>query len=274
MDMVCFFQVGTFYEVYEDDASIVEQAFGIRITYTGVGKCRQVGVPTQRLESFCTRLVALGHRVGVIEEVKNESSTKLKKGRILREVLTPGNHVPSGSTGARCVLAVTEQDGRIGACAVDATSAEFTFSEFQDDATASQLCTLLAKLAPVEVLTMSSELSSAARSAVKVAMADDAVHQLPSVPSPDAAKQMLPQHLDQDASDAVEAIGGMPVALSCFGACVEHLERLLIADEVCSTAFFFNPHRHMLDAGAASVQDLFVRHGPPAGLRAEGAHCS
>ena len=35
MDILCFFQVGTFYELYEDDASVVHSAFGLNITYTG-----------------------------------------------------------------------------------------------------------------------------------------------------------------------------------------------------------------------------------------------
>lgn len=42
MDIVLFFKVGSFYELYELDAEIGIKEFGWKLTLSGVGKCRQV----------------------------------------------------------------------------------------------------------------------------------------------------------------------------------------------------------------------------------------
>jgi hypothetical protein len=44
MDIVLFFKVGSFYELYELDAEIGIKEFGWKLTLSGVGKCRQVSI--------------------------------------------------------------------------------------------------------------------------------------------------------------------------------------------------------------------------------------
>ena len=46
-DVILFFKVGTFYELYEDDAQVGHDVLGWKMTITGVGHCRQV--PSSRL---------------------------------------------------------------------------------------------------------------------------------------------------------------------------------------------------------------------------------
>jgi len=41
-DVILFFKIGTFYELYEDDAQIGHDVLGWKMTITGVGHCRQV----------------------------------------------------------------------------------------------------------------------------------------------------------------------------------------------------------------------------------------
>jgi DNA mismatch repair ATPase MutS len=35
-----FFKVGTFYELYEEDAAIAYEVLGYKVTVAGVGRCR------------------------------------------------------------------------------------------------------------------------------------------------------------------------------------------------------------------------------------------
>ena len=44
-DVMLFFKVGKFYELYEDDAQIGHDVLHWRMTITGVGHCRQVQSP-------------------------------------------------------------------------------------------------------------------------------------------------------------------------------------------------------------------------------------
>ena len=51
-DVILFFKIGTFYELYEDDAQIGHDTLGWKMTITGVGHCRQVPTNSTHLCLF------------------------------------------------------------------------------------------------------------------------------------------------------------------------------------------------------------------------------
>ena len=53
-DVILFFKIGTFYELYEDDAQIGHDILGWKMTITGVGHCRQVMLALNDMLSFGT----------------------------------------------------------------------------------------------------------------------------------------------------------------------------------------------------------------------------
>jgi hypothetical protein len=60
MDVLLFFKVGTFYELYENDAQAAHDVLDWKMTITGVGHCRQVGCPEKGLPDAEAALVAAG----------------------------------------------------------------------------------------------------------------------------------------------------------------------------------------------------------------------
>lgn len=60
MDVLLFFKVGTFYELYEDDAQVVHDVLDWKLTVTGVGHCRQVGCPERGLKDAIAALTNAG----------------------------------------------------------------------------------------------------------------------------------------------------------------------------------------------------------------------
>ena len=62
--MEIYLQVGKFYELYEDDAIIGEKELGWRVTFNGVGRCRQVGCPESGIEEAIKTLTSRGYKVG------------------------------------------------------------------------------------------------------------------------------------------------------------------------------------------------------------------
>ncbi|OMO58071.1 hypothetical protein COLO4_34897 [Corchorus olitorius] len=62
MDVVLFFKVGKFYELYEIDAEIGHKELDWKITISGVGKCRQVGISESGIDDAVQKLVARGER--------------------------------------------------------------------------------------------------------------------------------------------------------------------------------------------------------------------
>jgi hypothetical protein len=60
MDVLLFFKVGKFYELYEDDAQAAHDVLDWKLTVTGVGQCRQVGCPESGLQEAVKNLVNAG----------------------------------------------------------------------------------------------------------------------------------------------------------------------------------------------------------------------
>ncbi|KAL6984821.1 DNA mismatch repair protein msh7 [Sarracenia purpurea var. burkii] len=60
MDLVLFFKVGKFYELYELDAEIGHVELDWKMTFSGVGKCRQVGISESGIDDAVQKLIARG----------------------------------------------------------------------------------------------------------------------------------------------------------------------------------------------------------------------
>ncbi|KAH9604842.1 hypothetical protein KSS87_008846 [Heliosperma pusillum] len=60
MDVLLFFKVGKFYELYELDAEIGHKELDWKMTMSGVGKCRQVGISESGIDDAVQKLVARG----------------------------------------------------------------------------------------------------------------------------------------------------------------------------------------------------------------------
>jgi DNA mismatch repair protein MSH6 len=60
MDVLLFFKVGTFYELYEEDAEVVHDVLDWKLTVTGVGHCRQAGCPEKGLPDAIAALTNAG----------------------------------------------------------------------------------------------------------------------------------------------------------------------------------------------------------------------
>src|ERR1700729_2920196 len=93
-----FYRMGDFYELFFDDAEIASRALGIVLTKRGKHKgedIRMCGVPIERADDYLNRLIALGHRVAVCEQMEDPAAAKKRgpKSVVKRDVVrlvTPG----------------------------------------------------------------------------------------------------------------------------------------------------------------------------------------
>ncbi|ERN05719.1 hypothetical protein AMTR_s00006p00242090 [Amborella trichopoda] len=60
MNVVLFFKVAKFYELYELDVEIGHKELNWNMTFTGVGKCRQVGISESGIDDAVQKLIARG----------------------------------------------------------------------------------------------------------------------------------------------------------------------------------------------------------------------
>src|SRR5690348_12440406 len=90
---ILFFRMGEFYEMFYDDAETASRVLGLTLTSRNNGGAADVplaGVPVKALQEYLRRLVQLGFRVAICEQVEDP---KLARGIVRREVvetITPG----------------------------------------------------------------------------------------------------------------------------------------------------------------------------------------
>ncbi|KAH6803228.1 MUTS-like protein 7 [Perilla frutescens var. frutescens] len=179
MDVILFFKVGKFYELYELDAEIGHKELDWKITQSGVGKCRQVGVSESGIDDAVQKLIARGYKVGRMEQMETSEQAKSRGAssviqRKLIHVHTPAT-TSEGNIGPDAVhlLAIKEngmqEDGSIqfGFAFVDCAALKFWVGYISDDASYAALGALLMQVSPKEIIYESQGLSKDSQRALK-----------------------------------------------------------------------------------------------------------
>src|ERR1700744_2253110 len=97
-DCLLFYRMGDFYEMFFEDAEVASRALGIVLTQRGKHLGRDIpmcGVPIHRSDEYLARLIALGHRVAVCEQLEDPAEARKRgaKSVVRRDVVrlvTPG----------------------------------------------------------------------------------------------------------------------------------------------------------------------------------------
>src|SRR6185295_1950398 len=153
-ECIVFFRLGDFYEMFFDDAVVVARALDLTLTSRDKGKENPIpmcGVPHHSSRHYLGKLVELGFRVAICEQVEDP---KVARGIVKREVVrvvTPGVVLDEEHLEAKAphYLAAAIADGeRAGVAYLDVTTGEFAASELP----VGELTDELARLAPREIL--------------------------------------------------------------------------------------------------------------------------
>src|SRR5262245_20591708 len=83
-DCLLFYRMGDFYELFFEDAEIASRALGIVLTKRGKHLGNDIpmcGVPIERADEYLHRLIALGHRVAVCEQLEDPAEAKKRGGK-------------------------------------------------------------------------------------------------------------------------------------------------------------------------------------------------
>src|SRR4051794_35321091 len=162
--LLLFYRMGDFYEMFFEDAEIASRALGIVLTKRGKHQGLDIpmcGVPVERADDYLHRLIALGHRVAVCEQMEDPAAARARgnKSVVRRDVVrlvTPGTLTEDTLLDARTnnyLLAMAPARAssgvdRIGLAWIDISTSEFIVTEC---ATA-ELAATLARISPNEVI--------------------------------------------------------------------------------------------------------------------------
>lgn len=180
-DTILFWRLGDFYETFEEDAKLLAATLDVTLTRRSGSKNNDgppmAGVPYHAVESYVQRLLQLGYRVAIAEQVSPTDATQTdtraksvyqradlmrdrasQKGMVDREVvrvLTPGTLVEPALIDANSnnyLVAVVMERGRIGLAYADISTGEFAATELDGAKAQLRLEGELIRLHAAEVL--------------------------------------------------------------------------------------------------------------------------
>lgn len=96
-DAILLYQIGDFFETFDEDAVIAARALNIVLTSRSYGPGEQVplaGVPVHALDTYTAKLVACGYKVAICEQVSPPGRGLVK--REVTRILTPGTLTDPG----------------------------------------------------------------------------------------------------------------------------------------------------------------------------------
>ena len=135
---ILFYQVGSFFETFEEDAKTISKELSIRLTSreaAGEGRVPLAGVPGHALQEHVATLLRKGHSVAVAEQRPHPTRPKQFTREISR-ILTPGTVIEDNVLVAgesNYLAAVVRRDGRAGVAVVEASTGEFTGTEVPEE---------------------------------------------------------------------------------------------------------------------------------------------
>ena len=155
-DAILFFQVGDFYETFDDDAKLVSRDAEVHLTSKDFGRSGRIplaGVPVRALDTYLRRLLAKGHRVAVCEQVSEAGHGLVE--RAITRIVTPGTLIePQLLRERENTYLAAVNFGRDGAALayVDVSTGEFAVAPFAGPEREAALAAELVRLHPAEVL--------------------------------------------------------------------------------------------------------------------------
>jgi DNA mismatch repair protein MutS len=165
-DCLLFYRMGDFYEMFFHDAEVASRALGIMLTKRGKHLGQDIpmcGVPVERSDEYLHRLIALGHRVAVCEQMEDPAEAKKRgaKSVVKRDVVrlvTPGTLTEDTLLDAqrnnylvaivRARASAPADDSRFALAFLDISTGEFRLTECDRVGLAAEL----ARLEPGEII--------------------------------------------------------------------------------------------------------------------------
>ncbi|MCA2019076.1 DNA mismatch repair protein MutS, partial [Vibrio tritonius] len=154
-DILLFYRMGDFYELFYDDAKRASQLLDISLTKRGASAGEPIpmaGVPFHAVESYLAKLVQLGESVAICEQIGDPATSKGPVERKVVRIVTPGTVTDEALLSERVdnlIAAIYHQSGRFGYATLDLTSGRFQLIEPE---TEEAMAAELQRTAPRELL--------------------------------------------------------------------------------------------------------------------------
>ncbi len=225
-DAILMYQVGDFYETFDEDARITARELQIVLTARSYGTDNKVplaGIPLHALENYVGKLVHRGYKVAICDQVGEVGRGVVE--RAVTRILTAGtlsepNLLPASQN--NYLIAIAAARAQTALAAVDVSTGEFMVTWFAPDELPAALEAELQRLTPVECLLVEGTPSAAYHFPTK---------NITITPCPayffehEAARTRLCRLFGVQSLDAY-GCASAPLAVAAAGAIVAYLEKM------------------------------------------------
>ncbi|MCF7793399.1 MAG: DNA mismatch repair protein MutS [Candidatus Cloacimonetes bacterium] len=146
-DKLLLFRMGDFYETFFEDAKTASKILGITLTARDKKADDPIplaGFPHHALNNYLDKLVKAGMKIVICEQMEDP---KLAKGLVKRDIvdiITPGsiidgNLIESTANNYLAVIYKPENKSKTGLALLDVSTADFLFTELENDQLANEL---------------------------------------------------------------------------------------------------------------------------------------
>ena len=153
-DMLLFYRMGDFYELFFEDAEKASRLLGITLTHRGSSNgqpIKMAGVPYHAAEGYLAKLAKLGEAVAICEQVGDPATSKGPVDRQVARILTPGTLTDTAlldESRDNQLLSIFQTEGVVGLARLNLASGTFILSEIAVGLLAQEI----ERIAPSEIL--------------------------------------------------------------------------------------------------------------------------
>jgi DNA mismatch repair protein MutS len=153
-DILMFYRMGDFYELFYDDAERAAPLLDITLTSRGQSAgapVKMAGVPVHAVEQYLAKLVKLGESVAICEQVGDPNTAKGPVERQVTRIVTPGTLTDSellDDKADNLLLALAADKSTVGLAWLSLASGELRVAEIAPQALANEL----RRIGPAEIL--------------------------------------------------------------------------------------------------------------------------
>ena len=264
-DMLLFFRLGDFYEMFFEDAKIASEELDLVLTGRDCGqeeRAPMCGVPFHSADNYIAKLVNRGYKVAICEQLEDP---KLVKGLVKRDVvriITPGT-VIEGSMLDDAVnnylCCICRLESVTGLCFADVSTAQFHLTAVKGEDAEEQIIDQLSSYQPKEVLVNSQALdfTDAAkfikqRLNTKTQLLDDEKFDF------EGATNVILETLKKEEIESLSLGSSKPVVCA-LGAVIDYLKEVQRKDEIEAPAdidYFEDDEYMKLDMNARRNLEL------------------
>lgn len=156
-DCVVFYRLGDFYEMFDDDAIRVSEMLDLTLTGRDCGEEKRApmcGIPFHAADQYIAKLVSMGEKVAICEQLGNSENSKLFERDVIKIVtsgtLTNNELIEATKNNFLASVYVNKKEAALSWA--DITTGEFFVKKIDGDDYAQKLVDELVKISPAEII--------------------------------------------------------------------------------------------------------------------------